>query len=347
MPNQLRNHHKNQAVVLALLVVLTGTWVAADAQTTSPTTGSPEAVFDIDGKHYEIHGGAMYEGSPGSNSKTLVQWVYDPDYYAKSYVSEGGKTYLRGADGERYPVMLGVDEGFEGTKSIRDLVNLQHGWNELTLLSPGAPSPNAYVLLRQRLLKGQADFIDNRVEPSTKRAHTGNTSLLTHAVKASNGMPVTKASLTNQLVMFKKGDDFWFSGWYYLEQGRPWSIVDIKSSFLDQRGGMRLMFTDDLRPYFQLKWPTRVEYHPSLNSTAVLRQGMWTSIRVHFFLSEGTDGRAELWLNGVKVIDGRGQTLPLAKVVLDSFEIGLTANSPQIDTLMYLDDIVLSHQPIN
>jgi len=347
MLNQTENGYTIPAAVPLLLCALACAPGIARAQAAPVAVGPSEAVFNIDGKRYEIFNGGMYEMPAGSSAKVFVQQIYDPDYYAKNYTTENGKTYRQGADGEKYPVVDKVDEGFEGTKVIRDLVNLQHGWNEFTLLSPGAPTVDAYARLRQRILRGEADFIDNRVEPSTKRAHSGTTSLATYAVTASGSTPVTKASLTNQLVMFKKGDDFWYSAWYYLEQGRPWSIVDLKSSYLDQRGGMRLMFTDDLRPYFQLKWPNRIEYKPSPKSTATLRRGQWTQVKVHFFLSEGADGRAELWLDGVKVIDGRGQTLPVAKVLLDSLEIGITSNPPAVSTLMYVDDIVMSHQPIN
>lgn len=309
------------------------------------SAATPEASFDLDGKHYEIVNGTLFEGAVG-DAQNRVQEVYDPNFYAKSYGQEGGKLMRLGDNGEKFPVMMSVDENFDQTRSIADLIGLQHGWTEFTLLAPATPTPPAYSELRQRILHGQAGFIDNRVEPSTLRAHSGTTSLRTYSVSAGAGMQLTKASMTSALMHFKKGDDFWYSAWYFLEKGHPWSIVDLESTYLDQGGGMRLMFTDDLHPYFELKWPSRPMYRPVAGNTTVLPSGVWTRIQVHFFLSEGDDGVAQLWIDGNKVIDAKGQTLPVAKIVFDSLEIGMTSNPPRTETILFVDDVQASHQPL-
>ena len=327
-------------VVIACLLTITS---GGAARAGSP---APEASFDLDGSHYDVIDGTLFQGRSGGPQQA-VQQVYDPDFYSKNYAQHGSQIVRLGSGGETYPVIENLNEGFENVTSIAGLIGLERGWTEFTLLSPAARSPGEYTALRQRILQGRSQFLDNRVEPSNERAHSGTTSLRTYSVAARSGMPVTKASLSSSLFHFKKGEHFWYSAWYFLERGRPWSLVDLESTFLDQGGGMRLMLTDDLRPYFQLKWPSRPEYHPAASDRSVLRSGVWTHIKIHLLLSESADGAAQLWIDNQLIIDAKGQTLPFGKIVYDSLEVGNTSNPPQVESVLFIDDIKASHQEVN
>ena len=65
-------------------------------------------------------------------------------------------------------------------------------------------------------------------------------------------------------------------------------------------------------------------------------------------LSEQTDGVVELWQDGAKIVDRRGQTLPLSHTIYNSLEVGISAHSigPQPATL-YVDDVSISGQPLD
>ena len=323
-------------------------WLVMIASGAAGAAGShvPEASFDLDGSHYDVIDGMLFEGPSGSAQKA-VQRVYDPEFHAKNFAQDGNQLVRLGSDGEKYPVKSELNETFENTQSIVDLIGLERGWTEFTVLAPATRSAGEYSALRHRILQGKSQFIDNRVEPSSERAHSGATSLRTYSVASKGDMQLTKASLGSSLFHFKKGDDFWYSAWYFLEKGRPWSLVDLESTFLDQGGGMRLMLTDDLRPFFQLKWPSRPEYRTQAHDDTALRPGVWTHIKVHFLLSEGADGVAQLWIDDHLIIDAKGQTLPVAKIVYDSLEVGNTANPPAIETILFIDDIKVSHEQVN
>ena len=65
-------------------------------------------------------------------------------------------------------------------------------------------------------------------------------------------------------------------------------------------------------------------------------------------LSEQTEGVVELWQDGTKIVDRRGQTLPLAHTIYNSLEVGISAHSfgSQAATL-FVDDLSISGQPLD
>ena len=46
------------------------------------------------------------------------------------------------------------------------------------------------------------------------------------------------------------------------------------------------------------------------------------------------------------LIDGRGQTMPLASAVYDRLEVGITANPVGVTTILFSDDIQISRTPV-
>ena len=73
------------------------------------------------------------------------------------------------------------------------------------------------------------------------------------------------------------------------------------------------------------------------------RSGRWVEVRLHLRLSDQPDGVVELWQDGVKVVDARGQTLPLAGTIYDDLEVGISAHSFGPGTaVLYVDDVAIS-----
>ncbi|MDO8624378.1 MAG: hypothetical protein Q7R54_03425, partial [bacterium] len=188
-----------------------------------------------------------------------------------------------------------------------------------------------------KILAG-VDFVDARVEPSSTRAYSGGQSL--HMLTPKGSHALSKASIQTVFAHFIKGDDFWYSAWYYLEKGRPLTLMDLEASYIEGGPGFRIFISDDLRPGVELKWADK----PTFYANDSLPRNTWVNIKLHLKLSEKKDGLAELWVDGKKVLEKQMQTLPFTDIVLDRVEVGLSASPANIDTELYMDDIHFSKE---
>lgn len=314
------------------------------AVTTPSDNSEIDAVVEQDGVRYELRRGGVYEVKPGGE-RVLIRRIYDADFHEKNYEVENGVTYrVDEAANVRLPVLRNFRESFENAPDIQSLIGPGRGWSGFTLQSPRAPEVRDYNTLRQRIMRRQSGFLDNIVEPSTERARTGAASLRLVAAPPTRRMTVTKSSLDTGLVYFRKGDHFWYSGWYYLEEGRPLGVMDLESSFIEDGPGMRVLFSEDGRPRMELKWADKPTYRAA--NPAYLRTGAWTNIKVHLYLSEREDGVIQLWVGETLAVNARGQTLPVKDAVYDRLQVGITANPPGSRSVVYLDDIEVSTDPL-
>jgi hypothetical protein len=298
-------------------------------------------VVSGEGKQYKIVKGAAYEVK--GRELHYREQLYDPDFYAKNYRVEQGTIYRYVDDAHKYAVRKSLKEGFESASTIRDLIGPVQGWNSVTLQGPRTPTVNSYVELRRRILAGQSDFLDNRIEPSSALVRTGKRALRAYALAAGPNLPVSKASLECELLHFRKGDHFWFRAWYNIVQGSPTGIFDLESSFIQEYPGMRILLSETLVPRVELKWATKPTYVTSAPVT--LARNRWTEIRLHIYLSDQTDGQIQLWVDGRQVINAFGQTLPLADTVYDRIEVGIPANAVPAVAEVYVDDVEVDSKP--
>lgn len=318
-----------------LLLVNSGCRSDADIQKRPPNSKAT-ANFTLKGKHYELVDGMLFD-----ENKKFIQHVYDPDFERKYYATENGRVYRLISGGKtRLPVFTRFNEDFENASSIRDLISEKRGWSTMTLVGPKTRNPEAYNQLRNHILQKRGDFLDNRVEPSSQRFHSGTQSLRTYAIAGPRNMDLLKASISNELFHFTKGDRVEFSGWFFLEKGIPTSLVDIESSYIDKGSGIRLMLDPNGRPRVELKWPTRPTYNAP--QSVRIRTKAWTHIELTLDLSENSSGHVQLVLDGKKVIDTNGQTLPLADAVLDRLEVGITSTPTQQETILFVDDLSIN-----
>ena len=301
------------------------------------------------GTTYKLHKGNLYRVI-GNGKWELAQQIYDPDFYNKNYVERNGAIFRKNPDGEPLPVKRTFREDFEGAKALKDLIGLKRGWTTCELQSPKTPTVNDYVKLRNRILKGESDFIDNRVEPSSEMAHGGKTALKTVSVPPSRGMVTAKASLSTELMHFVKGDDVWMSLWCYVpkESGIPLTVLDLETTWIHQHPGMRIVIEDGKYVSFQLKSIAHPYYRQPKGKETLFPTGQWVHLKSHLKLSEKDDGRIELWQDGKKIIDTNGQTLVFADTIYNSFEIGVSAyNGTDKPTTLYVDDVEISDQPLS
>jgi hypothetical protein len=313
-----------------------------------PDDSVVEVTVEHEGITYKLVNGDLYRvASP--DRLAFVEKIYDKDFREKNYIQQDGQVFRVDADtGKRYPTRRHFEDGFENANLITDLIRVERGWDTFTLQSSSTPSVSKYVQLRNRILRGEAGFIDNRVEPVAEIVHAGAKALKCHSLAPTRSMVCTKASLSTQLLYFVKGDDVWFSGWYFIPEGRmPFTLMDLESTWIKEHPGMRVMIEDGAA-MFELKWAAKPKYRQPKASRVPVPVGKWVRLRARLHLSESADGRVQLWQDDMMLIDQQGQTLPLAGAVYDSLEIGISAHSygPGPATV-YLDDVVISDKPLD
>ncbi len=344
--NRTKNYFVLPGVFFVFVFVFFGAFFAATAHAQGQQNSqipTPSASFTYDNIQYVVVDGAVYKIDGVSGDRQFFVKLYDTEYLQNNYTEIDGVIYRLVPDtGEKIPTRARFFDGFENASSLKDLIGLERGWTSLTLQSAGAPTVGEYVALRQKILRGETDFIDNRIEPSPLRPFVGNSSLRAFAPAATGPVPLTKASLESELLYFERGDDFWFSAMFYIESGTPTSLVDIEAGYILNGPGMRLMVSENMVPRLELKWGDKPTYRPNLGIAAKLPLGKWFKIDMHFFLSDDNSGVAKLWLDDELVISANGQTLPMPDTVLTRLQIGITANSPDENTLVYVDQVAFS-----
>jgi hypothetical protein len=340
-----------RTLILAAVALLVG-WAVLGRRTASieplPESEVEQTVTEK-GTTYKLHKGRLYRVQPLSGRWELVQQFYDPEFYAKNYVEKNGTVFRKGGDGELLPVKRSFADDFEGTQRLADLISLKRGWTTCELQSPQTPGVNDYVKLRNRILKGEGDFLDNRIEPSGEQVHGGKTALKCVAVPPSAGMITAKASLSTELMHFVKGDDVWMSLWCQVpkDSGMPFTVLDLETTWMHQHPGMRIVISGGKHACFQLKGFDQPYYRQPKGREVTFPTGQWVHLRSHLKLSEKNDGVIELWQDGQKIIDTRGKTLVLAHAIYNSIEIGISAYNEQGKTsTLYVDDFYISDQPI-
>lgn len=278
----------------------------------------------------------------------IVSEPYDKAFYEKNFDVENGVIYRIDDDGARYAVLQHFNEDFENATTIRDLVGIERGWTTFTLQSPKAPTVTDYINLREQILLGERDFLDNRIEPSSEQAHAGLRSLKALAVAPDAGMCCTKASLSTGLMHFAKGDNVRFSAWYYVEEaGEFITLMDLESTFVRGHPGMRIRLQKGYLEFELAKWVPNDVYRQPEGEEILFPIGRWVFVEAHLLLSENDDGIIQLWQDDTLIIDRRGQTLPFADAVYDDLEIGLSVHASGPETaILYVDDLMISAEQL-
>ena len=215
-----------------------------------------------EGTTFKLYRGGIYRVNEQSGRWDFVAEGYDPDYYEKNYVEQNGAIFRKHENGKLYRVGQEFSDDFENARTIRDLIGVERGWTAFTLQSPKSPTVEDYVRLRKRILTGQGDFLDNRIEPSGEVSHSGQTALKAYSVPRSGDAVTNKASLETELIHFVRGDDVWFAGWYYVpaEGGMPFTLMDLETTWFKEHPGIRIMVFGEKYLGVELKWGGKPTY---------------------------------------------------------------------------------------
>lgn len=222
-------------------------------------------------------------------------------------------------------------DGFEDSAKLDDLLKKDSSrWNGVELQSSAGAQTNSVAL-------------------TSERAHTGKNALKCVAAPF-DGKKASEADIEREGLRFVKGDDVYFSGWYWLEGNTETSSIflwDLESTTLRNTPGRRLflqngeMIASDLG-----KWWSAKKFR-AVGGAPKFPKNRWVEVKIHLHLSDREDGRMQVWQDGVKVLDEAGKTLPRARTVYDRMQVGLTANAGRAQPqTLYVDDVMLSNRPL-
>lgn len=309
----------------------------------------------IDGTEFKlVRDGRLFRVDTGTGRWHFHQKVYHPDEMLNSYVTEDDTIYRRDPESnQRAKVKRVMREDFEGTATgiggLRELIGETRGWGALTLQSPQAPNVPDYVALRNRILKGEAEFGDTYVAPDTTKSHSGSNALKCVAPPKSAGMVTCKASIASPLMYVRNGDDFWYRAWYYIEDSRPFTVMDLECEWIEQHSGMRLCVDEDGALWAELKALDKPRFMQEAKERTIVPMEKWFEVATHIHLSNlPSEGHVRIWQDGKLIVDCDGQTLPLESAIYSSLEIGISAHSyGNKKCTLWVDDVEVSNTPFH
>lgn len=188
----------------------------------------------------------------------------------------------------------------------------------------------------------------NSISIDSIQFHSGKKSLLCTAEKSD--AIISKASTTKQFMAFWEGQTLVSECWYYIEgtDSLNWLfLMDLEEKVAIGAGpGMRLALVND---------KIRVE-HKYYNPDIIQNQGspinfprnQWVKLRFETLLSKKKKGNVRVYQNDVLIISqDNWKTLPTdflyfqqgTKGMYNSVEFGITANSKDNASKVYIDDV--------
>ncbi len=351
---QMLNGHHHLLYCAWICILLPGCFGSAQDVGTPSASIAPADDADVEltlvheGATYKLYRGRFYRVNERTGRWDFVAEGYDPAFYEKNYVEQDGGIFRKHENGKLYRTVREFSDDFENARTIRDLIGVERGWTAFTLQSPKSPTVSDYVRLRKRILSGDSDFLENRIEPTGDLAHGGQTALRAYCVARSGDAVTNKASLETELIHFVRGDDVWFAGWYYVpaEGGMPFTLMDLETTWFKEHPGIRIMVFGEKHLGVELKWGTKPAYRQQKGHEISFPRGQWVHVKFHVTLSEEQDGVVELWQDGTQIVDARGQNLPLSHTIYNSLEVGISAHSfGTLPATLYVDDVSISARP--
>lgn len=289
--------------------------------------------INIGGVGYLIKGGSAYDMASGS--PVLIEHLYDPDYWSKNFLVENGIIYRVDGKGGKFPVITGgFTEPFEAVSHISGLITPDRRWTEITLQSPRAKTTVEYVPLGQGIISSRMGFLDNVVWPIPG---PNGGALLCSSVGKTSDMVCAKSSLSTQLLHRIKGQSVKVAFTLTCLGPAPYSVLDLESTFIVEYPGWRITLENGY-PGLEFKWGTKPKF---TQNNFRIGTGQTARLELTLFYSDvPSEGSYKLSANGVTILLGNAQTLPLPNALVNSLEIGITATSGPASVLV--DNLVVS-----
>lgn len=189
----------------------------------------------------------------------------------------------------------------------------------------------------------------NYVAFDTNIVHSGNKSLKFYA-RASSESALSKCSILKQQMAFYEGDVVQMSAWYYIEgtESKNWIFLfDFEEQAAIGAGpGMRLANTETgitLEHKF-----FNDDVYQTAGQEIQLPRNQWFHLTFETKLSQKKKGYIRVWQDNVLILSSDNRkTLPKdflysqqgTKGMYQSIEFGITANTKDSETVLYMDDI--------
>lgn len=324
-------------LVVSLCLTDRNAYAAEDEESCATEVAEPdEDIYTTGGRRVKVIDGDVFvcRDDRWEFEKTLIREVARDVEVRRS---GKGCELVNTSTGERVSLVRQYSTGFEQS-SFLDIFGMDE-WSGTTLLSPKANTIKEYMKLNRRILKG-GKFLDNRIDLVSDNVHSGRHALRFYAVDPGWWMKTTKSLVEKKNLCFGKGDDIWFSAWFYLDKNVPSTLFDFETRRMKGGPGIRLFIRQQKYASMELKFAHKPQY----NQTSVrVPRRQWFNIRVHLYLSNHEDGLIEMWQDGTKVLSVNGRTLPTYDTVYHVMQLGITATSRE--TVLLVDDVAVSTSP--
>lgn len=236
------------------------------------------------------------------------------------------------------------EDGFEGAASPRDLLH-----------SSG-----------KRWTYQQLTHSANAIQVTSERARTGRQSL--KLVATASSRPVSKASIEKGGLALPEGKTMTMSAWFYIPAGQSLDqvfLMDIecqscwpdKGKHSNTSPGLRVMLagTAGVPMIERGKIGYRNgSFRQARGSEVAVPRDRWFKLDWVLFLSSVETGKAELVIDGRRVLTATGITLPNRELfrglgielkqdlLYDRAQFGITANPAAGTVTMFVDDVSVS-----
>jgi hypothetical protein len=190
----------------------------------------------------------------------------------------------------------------------------------------------------------------NYLSFDTNIVHSGNKSLRFYA-HASPADFVSKNSIVKQHMAFYEGDVVRISAWYYVEgtESKDWIFLfDFEEqSAIGAGPGIRLASTEANGVVLEHKF-FETDIYQTAGQEIIIPRNQWFNLTMEVLLSQKSKGYVKVWQDNQLIIDGTNtKTLPKdflywqqgTKGMYQSIEFGITANTKESETVLYMDDI--------
>ena len=98
------------------------------------------------------------------------------------------------------------------------------------------------------------------------------------------------------------------------------------------------MLDQNYHLWVELKFLGKPKWQQDSGTKVKFPTGKWVKVQWNIVLSE-TSGSFELWQDDKLILEGKGRTLPLADIVYNNLEVGISANPYGHETVLFVDDV--------